>query len=438
MSTEPPVQIVGAGLAGSLMALYLARRGKAVEVWERRPDLRRVDIPAGRSINLAISTRGLTALDKVGLKEEVLRQSLPMPGRILHDRTGKITFQAYGQKDQAIRSVSRRDLNALLMDKAEDAGVPFHFDQACAALDASSGRITFSAPDGTEHPQEASLVIGADGAFSAVRDQVMKQSQMNYDQTWIESGYVELTIPPAPDGNYAMDPKGLHIWPRHDYMLIALPNRDKSFTVTLFLPFQSEQGWCFDRLKTEDDVRRFFDEDFADAVPLMPTLVDDFFTNPHSGLATIKCSPYHYGDRVVLIGDSAHAIVPFYGQGMNAAFESASLLDDLLQAHPQAQALERFTAERCPDGFAIRQLALDHYYEMRASVASPLFLLQTKVEQLIERLLPGFKPLYGMVSFSNIPYQQAVERAQRQKATVRSILGLVGLMSLVMLGWCLR
>ncbi len=420
------------------MALYLARRGQRVEVWERRPDLRRVDIPAGRSINLAISTRGLTALEKVGLQETVLEQSLPMPGRILHDRGGALNFQAYGQAHQAIRSVSRRDLNALLMNEAEAAGVPFHFDQACVALEAETGRVTFQDPSGDRKSHDSSLVIGADGAFSAVRDQVMKQSQLNYDQTWIDSGYVELSIPPAADGNFAIDPKGLHIWPRQDYMLIALPNLDKSFTVTLFLPFKSETDWCFERLKEPADVQRFFDEQFADAVPLMPTLIDDFFSNPHSGLATIKCSPYHYGERVVLIGDAAHAVVPFYGQGMNAAFESANLLDDLLTQHPQAEALSRFSAERCPHGFAIRQLALDHYHEMRAAVASPLFLMQKKIEQALERILPGFHPLYGMVSFSNIPYQQAVDRAQRQTATLRSLIGLLGLAGLVTLGWWLK
>ncbi|MAO84593.1 MAG: kynurenine 3-monooxygenase [Myxococcales bacterium] len=438
MSHDPPVHIVGAGLAGSLMALYLARRGINVEVWERRPDLRRVDIPAGRSINLAISTRGLTALDKVGLKEAVLEQSLPMPGRILHDQAGNITFQAYGQKDQAIRSVSRRDLNALLMDKAEEAGVPFHFEQACAELEGSSGYITFESPTGARKREQGRLVIGADGAFSAVRDQVMKQSQLSYDQTWIESGYVELSIPPTADGDFAMDPAGLHIWPRQDYMLIALPNLDKSFTVTLFLPFKSENDWCFDRLKSTEDVRSFFNEQFADSVPLMPKLIEDFFENPHSGLATIKCSPYHFGERVVLIGDAAHAIVPFYGQGMNAAFESASLLDDLLANNSQAEALEKFTLQRQPNGFAIRQLALDHYYEMRASVASPMFLLQKKIEQAVERIFPGFIPLYGMVSFSNIPYQEAVERALRQTATLRTVLGLFALSTLVILGWWLR
>jgi kynurenine 3-monooxygenase len=412
-----PINIVGAGLAGSLMALYQARRGQAVNLWDRRVDLRRADIPAGRSINLAISTRGLTALDRVDMRQTILDQAIRMPGRLIHAVDGSTSYQAYGQEGQAIHSISRRVLNEHLLNAAEAAGAQTHFNEACKDVDLQTGAITFENEAGV-HRQTSALTIGADGIFSAVRGKMQRSARFNFDQLYISHGYSELTIPPASDGSFQMEAEALHIWPRHDFMLIALPNFDGSFTVTLFMRFDPDEAGnpCYAELKSAEDVIAFFEREFPDATPLIENLAEDFLGRPPSPLCTVRCSPYHKGEKVVLLGDAAHAVVPFYGQGMNAAFESARLLDELLAAHAPdtGAALRAYSAQRVDDGHAIRQLALDHFADMSSSTADDVFLQARALEVHLENHLPDYKSLYGMVSFSNIPYAQAVAKAKRQ------------------------
>ena len=412
-----PIHIVGAGLAGSLMAVYQSKRGQSVHLWDRRPDLRRSDIPAGRSINLAISTRGLTALDRIGMRTTILDRAVRMPGRLIHTVDGTTSYQAYGQDGQAIYSISRRELNEQLLNAAEKAGAQTHFGETCLDVDLESGALTF-ANDAGQHREESGLTIAADGIFSAVRGKMQRSARFNFEQHYISHGYSELRIPPTSSGGFQIEPEALHIWPRHDFMLIALPNFDGSFTVTLFMRFDpDEQGNpCYAELQTPADVDAFFEREFADAKPLIDNLTGDFFDRPPSPLCTVRCDPYHKGDRVVLLGDAAHAVVPFYGQGMNAAFESARLLDELLVQHADdtGSALRAFSALRVRDGHAIRQLALDHFADMSSATADDVFLQARALEVHLENHLPGYKSLYGMVSFSNISYADAVAKAQDQ------------------------
>lgn len=412
-----PVQIVGAGLAGSLMALYQAQRGHRVNLWDRRPDLRKANISAGRSINLAISMRGLTALDRVGMRETVLAEAVAMPGRLIHAQDGTTSYQAYGQEGQAIHSVSRRLLNERLLGAAEEAGAVAYFGERCLDVDLETGTLTFENDQGP-HQEASALTIGADGVFSSVRSKMQRSARFNYEQHYISHGYSELCIPPDANGGFQMEAEALHIWPRHDFMLIALPNFDGSFTVTLFMRFDRDGSGnaCYEDLKTPDDVQEFFEREFPDATPLIENLTQDFFDRPPSALCTVRCSPYHRGDKVVLLGDSAHAVVPFYGQGMNAAFESARVLDELLSEHAgdSGAALRAFSAQRVADGHAIRQLALDHFADMSSATADDVFLQARALEVHLENHLPGYRSLYGMVSFSNVPYAKAVAQAKAQ------------------------
>jgi kynurenine 3-monooxygenase len=410
------VVICGAGLAGSLMVVYLAKRGHPVEVFERRADMRTENISAGKSINLALGTRGLTALDRVGLKEKVEALGIPMPGRMMHDREGRLTFQPYGVGGQANLSVSRRGLNEILMDEAESqSGVPIHFDHKCVDLNLDASEVIFEKKGGKKVARKADLIIGADGAFSAVRGRLQKTDRFTYSQEYISHGYKELTIPPTASGDFAIDPNALHIWPRHDHMMIALPNLDKSFTCTLFLGFEGSSS--FATLKSEDQILGFFRREFPDAVGLLPTLLEDFQENPTGSLVTVRCAPHHHGNNVLLIGDAAHAVVPFYGQGMQAAFEDCRVFDDVLDEvqGDLKGALPVYSQRRVADANAIADLALGNFMEMRSHVANPAFLFRKKAEKALHRLMPNtFIPLYAMVSFTNIPYAEAVERARRQ------------------------
>ena len=411
---QPQVNIVGGGLAGSLMAIYTAKRGRPVTLWERRGDLRLHDGSAGKSINLAISTRGLTALDQVGLKEAVLAEAVAMPGRMLHDRDGTTRFQAYGQEGQAIQSVSRRRLNEVLLTAAEEHGVTTVFNARCDDLDLETGAITV---DGHGLVPSA-LTIGADGVFSAIRQRMQRSARFNYEQTYVSHGYTELCISADANGKHKIEANALHIWPRQDFMLIALPNFDGSFTVTLFLRFEADEdgGPSYEQLQTPADVRAFFEQEFADAAPLIDDLDNALFVQPPAPLCTVRCSPHHRGDRVAIIGDAAHAVVPFYGQGMNAAFESAKILDETLAQFgaDQGTALKAYSARRVDDAHAIRQLALDHFTDMSASTNDDTFLQARALEVHLEKMLPDYRSLYGMVSFSNIPYAQAVAKAEAQ------------------------
>ena len=420
------VVIVGAGLAGSLMACYLAEAGYQVRIFERRPDPRSAGFVGGRSINLALSVRGITALSDVGLAEAVLRDAVPMQGRMMHDRNGKLTFQHYSRKrDEAIHSVSRGELNMTLINAADTYNnVQFFFDHQCEELLHESRGVRF-ASDALDESMTVTydLLIGADGAFSAVRGALQKIGRFNFTQSYLEHGYKELTIPAVDEGEhgkFALRPNALHIWPRGESMMIALPNQDGSFTCTLFWPYQGPSG--FAAIRSADDVLPFFEQHYADALPHMPTLVEDYTNNPIGSLLTIRCEPWHLDDSVVLIGDAAHAIVPFFGQGMNAAFEDCRLLDACLKERPTlADALSTFTQTRKDDADAIADMALDNFIEMRDKTASPAFLRKKKIAHFLHKWFPKkCMPLYNMVSFSNIPYAHALafsrQRMQRAKA----------------------
>ena len=414
-SDNAPIVVVGAGLAGCLFATMLCKRGFPVQVYERRPDMREASIAAGRSINLALSVRGIDALRRAGLADEVLAEAIPMAGRRMHAVDGSLSFQPYGQTGQAINSVSRRGLNIALMDAAERHGARLFFGHKCLDVDLESGALTMEV-DGAEVQVKARLVVGADGVFSAVRARMQRTDRYNFEQLYLDAGYKELTIPPADGGGFRLeDHNALHIWPRHEFMLIALPNADGSFTCTLFAPLDGPDGLL--ALDSPQKVRAYFERWFPDAVPLMPTLEQDFFDNPTGTLCTVRCEPYHRGDKVLLIGDAAHAVVPFYGQGMNAAFEDCAILDRMMDelGDDFATLLPRYSEQRKADADAIRQLALDNFLEMRSKVASPLFLARKKLDKVLERLLPGaYRPLYSMVTFSTIPYAQTVARARAQ------------------------
>lgn len=427
------VVIVGAGLAGSLMACYLGREGYDVWVYEKLSDPRVGGYIGGRSINLALSERGLAALREVGLADEVLKRVIPMPGRMIHppEKDAKLAFQAYSDNpNDRINSVSRGELSILLINAAAKyPNVKFVFDHRCTNIDFSKPSITFFAVKQNRLiTADTDIIIGADGAFSAVRLQMMlNMDRLEYRQDYLEHGYKELTIPPTSSGDFAMNPNALHIWPRGGYMMIALPNLDKSFTCTCFWPFTGPHG--FDSLKSDDEIRRYFEQHFPDAVPLMPTLVEDFKRNPTSSLVTIHCWPWHYRGKAVLIGDAAHAIVPFYGQGMNCAFEDCSLLARLIRERggtTQAGEMRRdklnweaifsaFAQQRKPNTDAIAEMALHNFIEMRDKTASPIFRMRKKIEHALHHLFPRwFTPLYNMISFTTIPYAEARRRARAQ------------------------
>jgi kynurenine 3-monooxygenase len=421
----PTFTIVGSGLAGTLMASYLARAGYRVDLYEKRPDPRSHEQERGRSINLALSVRGLHALREIGLAEEILQHAIPMRGRMMHDRSGKLTFQHYG-KDEAevIYSVSRGGLNLALVEAAaKHDTVRFFFRQRCTGIDLHTAAVELIDEDThAARRVEAELVIGADGAFSAVRTALQKQQRFDYSQDYLEHGYKELTMPPGPDGRHALEKHALHIWPRESFMLIALPNLDGSFTCTLFWPLEGPNS--FAALKTAADVRCFFEGEFPDAVARMPHLAEDFLKNPIGSLVTISCHPWHQAGRVVLIGDACHAVVPFLGQGMNAAFEDCTVLAECLRRHEPdwAAAFRDFTARRKPHTDALADLAVQNFIEMRDKVGSRLFLLKKYAENFLHGLLPRwYVPLYNLVTHTRTPYADAVRRARRQNRIVGAV-----------------
>ncbi|MCW5910245.1 MAG: FAD-dependent monooxygenase, partial [Cyclobacteriaceae bacterium] len=383
------IAIAGAGLVGSLLSIYLRKRGYAVTVFERRSDMRRKGAETGRSINLALSNRGIRALEEVGLAGELKKVAIPMHGRMMHDKQGNLSSFAYGKEGQFINSVSRSGLNIVLMNEAERLGVEFLFDQRVTkvdvertSLEVTSSRLpvtSYQSPvTGNRQPATSNqfdYIIGADGAFSAVRSAFQFTDRFDYAQDYIDHGYKELHIPPGVGGSFQLERNCLHIWPRESFMMIALPNPDGSFTCTLFFPFEGNPS--FNTLKAQKEVEIFFKETFPDAQCLMPTLLKDFKSNPTSSLVTVKCYPW-VRNKTLLIGDAAHGIVPFYGQGMNAGFEDCRILNDLLNQHRDNWdiALPEFQKLRKPDTDAIAQLALDNFIEMRDLVADADFLLR--------------------------------------------------------------
>jgi kynurenine 3-monooxygenase len=424
--TKQKIHIVGGGLVGSLAAVFLAQQGFPVALYERRPDMRKVDISAGRSINLALTARGLKALGEVGLTKQVMTFAIPMKGRMLHDIEGKTTLVPYGQKaHEVINSVSRGDLNKLLLEKADSYdNVEIFFNSRCVGYDPASRMLTMvDEATSQEKTIQTELVIGADGGGSVLR-KVLSESAKNFTMTQdtLAHGYKELTIPVAPGGGFLMEKHALHIWPRKSYMLIALPNMDGSFTVTLFLAHEGKES--FAALKTEADVRTFFSEVFPDAAALMPTLAKDFFSNPTGSMTTVKCLPWHLDDKLMLIGDASHAIVPFFGQGMNAGFEDCSALGELLQKNMDwtslFAALEKL---RKPNTDAIANMALENFVEMRDTVADAKFQLKKRVGFELERRYPGkFIPRYAMVVFHpEIPYAEAKRRSEIQDKVLEEL-----------------
>jgi kynurenine 3-monooxygenase len=423
---SPQFTIVGAGLAGTLMACYLGKAGHRVDLYERRPDPRREEQAAGRSINLAISVRGIQALREVGLADEILRSAIPMRGRMMHSLVGELTFQRYGKDDsESINSISRAGLNLALVNAAATyPSVRLHFGQRCTGFDLHTGSIDLV--DETTHDTAkvpSRILIGADGAYSAVRLQMQTLGQFNFRQDYLDYGYKELHIPPGPDGSHRMEKHALHIWPRRSFMMIALPNLDGTLTCTLFWPLEGPHS--FAALKTDAAVGRYFEEQFPDAVPLMPTLVEDYWRNPVGSLVTMRCQPWHVRDRVVLLGDAAHAVVPFLGQGMNAAFEDCTVLSQCLARHGPdwATAFQAFETSRRQNVDTLADLCLENFVEMRDKVGSRLFLLHKRIDNTLHRLFPTwYLPLYTMISFTTIPYADALERSRQQN---RVVLGIV-------------
>jgi kynurenine 3-monooxygenase len=425
---EKNITIVGAGLVGSLLSIYLAKRGYKVSLYERRPDMRKSSISAGRSINLALSDRGWRGLAGVGVDGDVREIGIAMKGREIHNLDGTIAFQPYGKHHQANYSVSRGGLNCLLMDIAEKHGVKIFFNERCTHVDIRTAGATFE-NSGTKKITEvkSGRIFGTDGAFSASRlSMQLGTDRFSYSQTYLDHGYKELTIAPTAKGEFAMDADHLHIWPRGQFMLIALPNLDKTFTCTLFFPFEGENS--FAALDTKEKMLNFFKKMFPDAVSLMPTLAEDYFANPTASLATIRCYPWSFGDKVLLLGDAAHGIVPFFGQGMNCGFEDCVVLDGLMSKYGEdwGKVFHEFEKLRKPDGDAIAELAIENYIEMRDKVADAKFLLQKKIEARFSEKHPDkWTPLYAMVTYrTDMRYSEAQQKGKEQEAIMQKIMAM--------------
>lgn len=416
--------IVGAGLVGSLWAVYLSKAGYKVTIVERRPDIRKAEISAGKSINLALSTRGWKALDTVGVGDEIREIAIPMPGRMMHDLKGNLTFQPYGKEGQAIYSVSRGGVNAKMMDIAEKHGnAQIFYNERCYKADLENGIVYTETASGEKKQYQSDVVFAADGAFSAVRyNSFQILDRFNFSQNYIEDGYREILLPANADGSYKLEKNALHIWPRGRFMLIALPNEDGSFTCTLFMPFKGENS--FETLTSKEAVNTFFKTTFPDFYEMMPNIADAWEDHPLSSLAIIRCYPWTHG-KTALMGDAAHSTVPFYGQGMNAGFEDCTVLWELMQKHNEnwEKVFEEYQLMRKPDGDGVQDLSLHNYYVMRDYVADPKFLLQKKIEAHFSEKHPDkWMPLYSQVTFSHIRYSEAWKKGQIQDAIMKKVM----------------
>jgi kynurenine 3-monooxygenase len=412
------ITIIGSGLAGSLMALMLANRGYKVVVFEKRPDMRLTEMSAGRSINLALSDRGIAALKRAGVDELILEGVIPMKGRLIHSINGEKALQPYsGREGDCINSVSRGDLNIKLMNAAEATGkVTFEFGWGCKRIDFNNNIVTLENHSQELRKEKFETIIGSDGGGSYVRlaYQLGGIRRFNFSQQFLDHGYKELVMPPAADGGFRIADDVLHIWPRGTFMMIALPNLDGSFTCTLFMPFEGKNG--FEDLDSEEKVQAFFEEYFPDALQHMPTLMEDFFSNPHDKMGTIKCFPWAISDKALLIGDAAHAVVPFYGQGMNASFEDCRVLDELLDKHNDdfGLAYAEFEQVRKGNADAIGDLAVQNYYEMRDHVAHKDYQIKRDIEVELEKTT-DYNSKYSLVTFcDNIGYREAKKRGELQ------------------------
>ncbi|CAN5413795.1 NAD(P)/FAD-dependent oxidoreductase [soil metagenome] len=428
MQKSRNIAIIGSGLVGSLLAIYLKQRGHQVTVFDRRPDVRLVEF-SGRSINLAMSNRGWSALEKVGIEKEIRKLALPLDKRAMHVNDKAIYYQKYGKEGEAIYSISRGVLNRKMIDLAEEAGAVFKFEEKVWDIDLATASIYSGETEkGALKEYEFDHVFGADGAFSRVRHKMQRQSRFNYSQEFIDVGYKELTIPANKDGSHKLDNSSFHIWPRGEFMLIAMPNLNGSFTCTLFLPFEGEIS--FENIKTEAQAGNFFSTWFPDIKDDISNLKRDFFNHPTSAMVTIKCYPWTHKDKIALIGDAAHAIVPFYGQGMNAGFEDISVLDDLMEKHGDnwESIFEDYQVLRKPNGDAIAELSFRNFLEMSQKTASPDFLLRKKIENHFTQHFPDkWVPLYSRVTFSDKSYAEALAIGDRQRAIMDEVMKLPNL-----------
>ena len=419
------ITIVGAGLVGSLCALYMTKRGYRVSVFERRKDLRSEIISAGKSINLALSERGWAALKKVGADKEVLNIAIPMYGRIMHDLEGNLTNQPYGKQGQAIYSVSRAQLNVLMMEMADKNGAKLYFNEKFVEANLEQATATFENVNTEKKVISADLLVGADGSFSAVRGQMIKRHRHEYTYNEIEHNYKELLIPAGEKGTHLLEKNALHIWPRGEFMLIALANLDGSFTCTLFAPKKGRDS--FEGLNSRRRVEGYFKAVFPDFISLVPDLYQQWNANPTSALGIVKTYPWHIKGASILIGDAAHATVPFYGQGMNAGFEDCRILDELLDRHKDSlkTCFDEYSKRRKSNGDALQNLSMHNFIVMRDKTADPKFLLQKAIEKKFAKLYPcKWVPLYSMVSFSNIPYSEAWDIGMRQEKLMQSIMSI--------------
>lgn len=425
--SDNKIIIIGAGLSGTLLAIRMAQRGFQVELHEKRADMRKVQMSAGRSINMALSDRGIRALRLIGMDEFMLNASIPMTGRMIHSTDGKTNLQAYsGRPGEYINSISRGGLNIGLLDKAEGfENIQLFFESECVDADTERGICRFQYKDGTVQERHASLFVGADGAGSALRNAFYRHSaslRFSFSQQFLSAGYKELHIPEAEGGNFRIEKNALHIWPRGKFMMIGLPNLGGSFTMTLFTEFESETG--FNTLQTEADVERYFNTYFPDAAAMMPDLCRDFFANPTGSLGTVKCSPWQYRNRFVLLGDAAHAVVPFYGQGMNCSFEDCVVLDELIEQSGDdwSVVLPAFQEARKKNTDAIADLAVENFVEMRDLVADPVYVKKRQLETKLEFAYPDYFSKYSMVTFrADLPYSYAMEMGNKQNKLLMDI-----------------
>ncbi|PHI21163.1 kynurenine 3-monooxygenase [Lewinellaceae bacterium SD302] len=432
MPNPQRIIIVGAGLCGSLLAIRLAQRGHQVAVYEQRSDPRQADAAGGRSINLALSARGLMALERVGIKDQILEHCIPMRGRMIHPLEGESFFSSYSARPESyINSVSRSGLNATLLDQADQLNnVSLHFDHKVTKVDLKKATIYFKDDTGQAEEASADLVIGTDGAGSVVRKALMGQTTkllFNYSQSFLRYGYKELTIHPGSDGAFRIRKEALHIWPRGKFMIIALPNPDGSFTLTMFHPFDGPIG--FDALDSKEKVKAFFEEYFPSLLPYIPDYLEEYFENPIGTLGTIRCSPWQAYGKTLIMGDAAHAIVPFYGQGMNASFEDVRVFDDLLEAHGQdwPLILRKFQEDRVENANAIADLAIDNFYEMIDKVGDEKFIRKRKIELQLEQQYSDYYSKYSLVTFRpELDYKAARKLGRKQDEILLEMVGREG------------
>lgn len=424
------IAIVGSGLVGSLLGIYLRKAGHNVHIFDRSPDIRNIKF-SGRSINLAMSPRGWKALDAVGIGDEIRAISIPMAQRAIH-LVDKMNTQQYGQVGETIDSISRGMLNRKMIDLAEQAGVIFHFEQKVWDVTLADATLHIGETERGEWSEHKfDVVFGADGAFSRIRHRMQRQSMFNYSQSFLNTGYKELNIPANVDGSHKLDKNSFHIWPRGEYMLIALPNLDGSFTCTLFMPFEGDNS--FANLTTVEAVEEFFRKNLPDTVDVIPNLVHDFFNNPTSTLVTMQCFPWTYKDKVALIGDACHAIVPFYGQGMNAGFEDITVLNELMTEFGDdwLTIFSEYQTKRKPNADAIAELSYRNFREMSSKTADTEFLLQKKIEKHFSDKYPEkWEPLYSRVTFSHRPYVEALAIGDRQKEIMEKIMKIPNIASM--------